>query len=226
MEKFPIVVRKYFIGGLLFSAPRFLWETTDRSLLPLCNLFLKKALVAAANQKEETLFLIDEDNFSPLALPQKSLSSFRCRPPLAQHYFKQALFELNLQSPKKIPPLSLIVPQESLLSNVLKRFKNVWKKELGIECRIVFPSKTWKLGFAEWDASIQDPLFLLDAFKKGTDKLKPADNNWEHPGYQSLFEKARRGIHLQKRDDLTGRLEEMVLESLSILPLFYGMLSS
>ena len=147
---------------------------------------------------------------------------FYWRPPLTQHYFKQALFELNLQSPKKIPPLSLIVPQKSLLSNVLKKIKNVWKKELGIECPIVFPFKTWQLGFAEWDALIQDPLFLLDAFKRGTDKLKPADNNWEHPGYQSLFEKARRETHLQKRDDLTGRLEEMVLESLSILPLFYG----
>ena len=184
---------KYFVGGILFSAPRLFWMGINRTFLPrplLYNFFLQKALVAAANQHEETLLLIDnqeEENLSPLCFTQKS-SLLRAQPHQAKHYLKQALLELGFKQATALPPLSLIFPKRSFMTaTLLKTLKKKWEKELGIHCPLVcFPPKkeeqSLQLAFAEWDASLKDPLFLLDAFKKATDKLKPTNARWEHPG--------------------------------------------
>ena len=121
----------------------------DRTFLPrplLCNLFLQKALVAAANQHEETLFLIDnqeEENLSPLGFTQEGASLLRAQSHQAKHYLKQALLELGIKRATALPPLSLIFPKGSFETfTLLKTLKKIWEKELGIHCQLVsFPQK-------------------------------------------------------------------------------------
>lgn len=221
---------KFFVGGLLFPVPRLFWMGIERTFLPrplLCNHFMQKALVAAANRCGEPLCLIDnqeEKNFSPLGFTQKS-ASLRIQPHQSKYYLKQALLELRLNQATELPPLSLITTQKSLIDKTAA-LQKIWEKELGIECSLVpFPPKkgdqTLHLAFAEWNTSSRDPLFQLDAFKKETDKLKPSKNFWQHPGYQSLFEKTKKETNPKKRKDQLSSLEEMVIQDLSILPLFY-----
>ena len=120
----------------------------NRTFLPrplLYNFFLQKALVAAANQHEETLLLIDnqeEENLSPLCFTQKS-SLLRAQPHQAKHYLKQALLELGIKRATALPPLSLIFPKGSFETfTLLKTLKKIWEKELGIHCQLVsFPQK-------------------------------------------------------------------------------------
>ena len=220
---------KYFVAGLLFSAPRTFWMTMDMTSFPLNHLFLKKALVAAANKEKKTLFLINEQRgeiVSPLDFIQKKVSFISCNPSQAPSYFEQALFDLGFEKGKTFPSLSLVIPQNSE-RRLFKNLKTTWEKELGIDCQLVSftekkSDKTLQLAFAEWEASIKDPLLTLNAFKKATDKLQPIQSNWEHPGYPTLFEKTQKEGNLEKREDYIGRLEEMVMQHLSLLPLFYG----
>ncbi|MCP5504954.1 MAG: hypothetical protein H7A41_07365 [Chlamydiales bacterium] len=202
-------LRKHLMGGLLFSAPRLFWETMDRKHFPLCNLFLKRALVAAMNQKKNSLHLIREENFSPLNLSGRRPSILKGSP---RDYLRKGLDQLKL---KNLPPLSLVTSSQDG-----EKLKETWERELGIECQLN-SSLPQQLAFVEWSDSDQDPLLRLAAFKRATDKLKPKGNNWEHPGYPTLFEKAKRETDPQKGKDLMERLEEMVLQNLSILPLFY-----
>ena len=220
---------KYFVAGLLFSAPRTFWGTMDTGSFPLNHLFLKKALVAAANKEKKTLFLINdprEEIVSPLDFIQEKASFISCNPSQAQSYFKQALFELGFEQEKTFPSLSLVIPLNSK-RQLFKNLKRTWGKELGIDCQLISftekrSDKTLQLAFAEWEASIKDPLLTLNAFKKATDTLKPIQSNWEHPGYPTLFEKTQKEKNPEKREDYIDRLEEMVMQHLSILPLFYG----
>ena len=169
----------------------------------------------------------EEENLSPLGFTQEGAFLLRAQPHQAKHYLKQAFLELGVKRATALPSLSLIFPKGSFETfTLLKTLKKIWEKELGIHCQLVsFPQKKrdqpLQLAFSEWDASIKDPLFLLDAFKKATDKLKPTDAYWEHPGYQSLFDKARIETNPQKRKNRISSLEEMVIQDLSILPLFY-----
>lgn len=222
---------KFFVGGLLFSVPRLFWRGIDRTNLPrpfLCSLFVQKALVAAANQRGETLHLIDtqeERNLSPLRFTQKS-ALVRVQPCQAKHYLKQALLELGVKQIAELPTLSLVFPKKSSqTATLLKTLKRIWEQELGLSCQLVsFPpkqrDKALHLAFTKWDASSKDPLFQLDTFKRETDKLKPCSTFWEHPGYQSLFDKARVKTDLKWRKTEISCLEEMVIQDLSILPLF------
>lgn len=190
---------KFFIGGLLFSAPRPFWMGIERAFLPpslLCNFFVQKTLVAAANLHKESLYLIDaldEKNLSPLDFTQER-TLLRVQPHQAKYYLEQALLELGFKQVGELPPLSLISPRESSQTvTLLKTLKKIWEKELGICCQLVsFPLKkgdqTLHLAFAEWDDSTRDPLFLLDAFKKGVDKFKPTNARWKHPGYRGAIQ--------------------------------------
>ncbi|QVL57401.1 MAG: hypothetical protein KFB93_08480 [Simkaniaceae bacterium] len=223
---------KFFVGGVLFSVPRLFWMGIDRAFLPpslLCNLFVQKALIAAANQYEQPLHLIntlDEKNLSPLDFTQED-ALMRVQPHQAKDYLEQALLELGFKQIGELPPLSLIFPKKNFeTATLLKTLKEIWEKELGIQSRLVsFPPKrgdqTLHLAFMEWKASTKAPLFLLDAFKRAADKLKPHGTCWEHPGYQSLFDKVRIETDLEQRKTKINFLEELVIQDLSILPLFY-----
>ena len=204
------VLRKHLIGGLLFSAPRLFWETMDRNHFPLCNLFLKRAFVATLNQQRRSFSLVREEDFSLLNMLRKRPSKLKGFP---SEYLRKGLKQLKL---KKLPPLSLVTN-----SSFGESFQEIWEKELGIDCTLntSFPQQ---LAVVEWDGSDRDPLLRLAAFKQATDTLKPSDSNWEHPGYQHLFEAAKRETDPKKRKHLMERLEEMVLQNLSILPLFYS----
>ena len=220
-------LNKHFIMGLPFSAPRIFWMTMDMTSFPITNLFLKKALVAAANKEKQTLFLINEQREEILSPFNPGKTSFiPCHQAQAKSYFEQALLELGFKQRKTLPSLSLILPEKTFAPSWLKNLKKSWGKELGISCQLFSSSEKkgdtiLQLAFAEWDISINDPLLTLNEFKKGTNKLKPT-NNWEHPGYQTLFETAQQETNLKKREEQIIRLEQMIMEYLSILPLFYG----
>lgn len=215
---------KFFVGGLLFPVPRLFWRgihQTDLSRPYLCNLFVQKALVAAANQQGIPLYLIDhqeEENLSPLAFTQKH-AFVEVELHQAKNYLKQALHELEIT---EFPPLSLIAAEKNLKIVALKK---IWEKELAVQCSLAsFPPKkgdqTVHLAFAEWNTSSKDPLIQLNAFKKETDKFKLPSNFWQHSGYQSLFEKTKKETNPKKRKDHLSTLEEIVIQDLSILPLF------
>lgn len=219
----------FFMGGLLFPVPRLFWMGIERGFLPppiLCNLFLQKALIAAVNLHEEPFYLIDalgEKNLSPLDFTQER-ALMKVRPHQAKYYLKQALFELRIV---KLPSLSLIFPKKSCqMVPLIKALKKIWEKELGIHCQLVsFPPKrgdqTLHLAFAEWKDSNVDPLFRLEAFKRGADQLKSQSTFWEHSGYQSLFDKAKIETDPIEQKNRINFLEEIVIQDLSIFPLFY-----
>ncbi len=215
------------LGKQLFFAPNTLYFSFNTSLFPTCSASFRKALIAATDQKQlKALFPKGEESGpAPLHFMQ---STDHYSPRKACALFEHALeAELHLEK-EQIPPLFLIVPNNTLYYAIAKNLENQWEAVLNIRCMIQSYSvsefhqrrseKTYHLTPSEWEAPTSDPLTTLIAFKSATDPFN--FSHFENLHYQKLLNLAAHEIDPLKRETRIKELENILISSACILPLF------
>ena len=103
-----------------------------------------------------------------------------------------------------------------------------WKKELGISCDL--DNMEWKVLLKKqharefdmsrlaWIGDFLDPLTFLDLWEGDNPNNR---TNWDHTGYNDLIDAARLEADPQKRLGLLNRAEQIYVEELPSMPLYY-----
>lgn len=202
---------------LLFNTNKF----------PLQNKNIRKALSLSINRK----FLLQKAKLSchptNRLLFHNEKSSIN-NVQLAQAFFLKGLKELNIDI-KRFPVLTLIYYPIEKRSKTAILLKQIWKQVLGIECRIeeyerkiLFDNLTkgeFQLNISTWTSSVRDPIYTLNGFRHKEDLID--FSNWESKEFQDLLHKADLQSIPTKRDEILKEAEDLLLDNVPVLPLFY-----
>lgn len=158
---------------------------------------------------------------NPLDLVQENIKK-------AQELFFSGLKDLHIEI-KNFPVITLLYLNEKRKEQIAKFLKDTWKEVLGIDCRI--EGYEWKTLFRKLEKGdyqisslactsvIKDPIYTLNWFRYKKDKINLS--NWESVAYQETLNQADRQTDPQKRLSILKKAEEMLLDEMPILPLFY-----
>jgi len=123
-----------------------------------------------------------------------------------QESFRKILKELELCL-SDFPVINLIYLTGSIRDQVAEFIKKEWETHLGIQCRTEplewnslfnrLIKGDFQMGNMAWEASVNDPIYTLNAFRNGSDHIN--FSNGEHKRYQHILSLAEREVDLQKR---------------------------
>ena len=107
--------------------------------------------------------------------------------------------------------------------------KQEWESAFGMKCRI--DSLEWSVLFSKmtegdflvggmgWQPWVNDPMYTLNSFKQAKDPINFA--KWEDIHYQQILDLAEREINSKIRKSYFLQAEEILLEEMPVIPVFY-----
>ncbi|MGC5324339.1 peptide ABC transporter substrate-binding protein [Brevibacillus sp. SYSU BS000544] len=144
----------------------------------------------------------------------------------AKQYLAEGMKELGITS---LPPISLSFNTSEAHKKIAESVQDQWKKALGVDVKL--ENKEWKvyiedmhqgnfqIGRMGWLADYNDPLTFLDLFKD-----KDGGNNdtrWENQKYKDALNKSATEADPEKRKKLLAEAEQVLMEDMPILPIYY-----
>lgn len=216
-----------------YLTPMMLWYVFNTSSFPFHHPKLRQAFRYATDRKAliEHLSYEGVPALTPLPLPHTQHINAGVADgdvAKARRLFQEALKELRLTE-KTFPPLILIHTTGELLDKTTHFLKQTWEEAFEIHCTIeayewhhVFDRMTqgdFQIGAMKWGSWINDPMYTLNAFKYGNDKMNFA--KWENDTYQSLLSAAEQTTDLQKRQEYLAKAEAILIEEVPVLPIFH-----
>ncbi|MDQ2085393.1 peptide ABC transporter substrate-binding protein [Herbivorax sp. ANBcel31] len=143
----------------------------------------------------------------------------------AKCLLKTGLAQLGLTS---LPELTLLVDDKETSKRDAQAFQDMWRENLGIEVEIqVMPfdamtdrmmQKNYQLSLLMWAGDFNDPLAYLDIFSAHNPFNVAFYNNTD---FDSLLARATSETDREKRIDMLIEAEEMVMEDMPIVPVYY-----
>lgn len=148
---------------------------------------------------------------------------------VAQSLFNEALAEKNLTS-STLPTISLCYASNPRAYKTAQVLQQEWKEAFGIdiqlqgcESKILFDrlkNHDYQIAFGSWFADILDPISFLDVFKHKNNGTN--NTQWENPRYIELLDSSTRANNAQDRQQLLTQAEELLIEEMPIIPLFFN----
>ena len=129
---------------------------------------------------------------------------------------------------KSMPTLEIHYNTSDAHRDIAEVIAESWNKELGINAKLL--NQEWKvyldtqnnLGYdvsrSAWIGDYSDPNTFLDMFVTGGGNNKTGYSN---PEYDQLIADAARELDMQKRAVILQRAEEILMDELPILPIYY-----
>jgi len=218
-----------------YSIPGLYYYAMNTQKPPLSNANIRKALSLAINRRELSEHAIQMNmepatRLIPMMLRTNTPLTFRdADKEKAKAYFLQGCAELGYK-PNNFPKITL-----SYNAGIGMHFKLVqaiqqeWKETLGINTELA--TLEWKVyldSLAQHDFQIArlgiyspslDPAFFLElfAYKNGFNN----HGGWHHPSFEKLFISAVTTLDANKRLAFIQEAEELFLEEMPIIPLFF-----
>ena len=140
---------------------------------------------------------------------------------------KKLLAEAGYPDGQGLPQLVLLYNPESGHGDTMQAIQDMWKK-IGINVEL--QSQEWKVFLTTrvqkqyeiardgWNADYVDPMTFLDMFQSTS-----AQNNcgYNNPKYDKLIDDAKKELDSAKRFDLMHQAEDMLMEDMPVIPLYY-----
>lgn len=141
---------------------------------------------------------------------------------------KKLLSEAGYTDGKGFPTLVLMYNTEGAHKDVAQAVQNMWKENLGINVELqnqewkVFQTtrtnKNYLIARHGWTGDYNDPMTFLDMWTT-TSGLN--DCGFSNPEYDKLVADAKKEIDVVKREKLMRQAEDVLLDQMPILPLYY-----
>lgn len=202
---------------------RIFWIHCNRSIYPLHNKYLRKALNTALNRKKIAYDTFYQQTPTATPLPHSYISSslnLEGDPELAKHYFQLALKELNL-SQNQFPILELIHSNLAFEKNLVAELKKQWGEILGLqinskelawnEFSSALEKGNFQLGGLFRRDLFNHPQYYLSFFQSSPMNVHGLD----HLEYEMLF----RELHQKNDRNTLKRIEEILVDETPVFPL-------
>lgn len=140
---------------------------------------------------------------------------------------KKLLAKAGYPDGKGLPTITLMFNTEGAHSEIAQAIQGMWKK-IGVNVELkneewkVFQStrnnKNYQIARHGWIGDYVDPMTFLDLFVTGTGTN---DAGYSNPKYDELIAKAKVEVDSAKRDQYLKDAEEILLNDMPIIPLYY-----
>jgi oligopeptide transport system substrate-binding protein len=147
---------------------------------------------------------------------------------LAKKFFKLALKELGIRR-EDFSPITLIHTQGEIRDRIAEIIQQQIEKALQIPCKIesynwdvLFDKMTkgdYQLGAMGWSALVDDPLYILNIFKDGGERINFA--KWENQTYKEILDAADREENRAKRQNYLLHAEKLLINEVPVVPISY-----
>ncbi|MFL0804111.1 MAG: peptide ABC transporter substrate-binding protein [Agarilytica sp.] len=141
---------------------------------------------------------------------------------------RKLLAKAGYPNGKNFPPITLIYNTAESHKKVALAIQQMWKKELGIDTLLenqewkIFLSTRQELHFdisrAGSSSSIADPQDFLLSYTTGHGMN---DTGWSNTEYDKLIRTAAKTVDTAKRFDILAQAEQLLLEEMPLIPLYY-----
>lgn len=141
---------------------------------------------------------------------------------------KKLLSEAGYPDGQGFPSVVLLYNPEKGNGPVMQAIQDMWKTNLGIDVQL--QSQEWKVFIATrndknyevardgWGADYVDPMTFLDIFQSKSGQNNSGYNN---PEYDKIIAEARAEQDASKRFELLRQAEDMLMEDMPVIPLYY-----
>lgn len=141
---------------------------------------------------------------------------------------KKLLSEAGYPDGQGFPSVVLLYNPEKGNGPVMQAIQDMWKTNLGIDVQL--QSQEWKVFIATrndknyevardgWGADYVDPMTFLDIFQSTSGQNNTGYNN---PEYDKVIAEARAEQDASKRFELLRQAEDMLMEDMPVIPLYY-----
>lgn len=147
----------------------------------------------------------------------------------AKSLFKKALAEQGLTA-SSLPPISLCYSSNARGHKIAQVLQQEWKEAFGIdiqlqgcESKVFFDrlkNHEYQIAIGSWFADLLDPISFLDVFKHKNNGTN--NTQWENPRYIELLDSSAQAVNVQERQQLLTQAEELLIEEMPIIPLFFS----
>ncbi len=141
---------------------------------------------------------------------------------------RKLLAKAGYPNGENFPPITLIYNTAESHKKVALAIQQMWKKELGIDTLLenqewkIFLSTRQELHFdisrAGSSSSIADPQDFLLSYTTGHGMN---DTGWSNAEYDKLIRAAAKTVNTEKRFDILAQAEQLLLEEMPLIPLYY-----
>lgn len=141
---------------------------------------------------------------------------------------KKLLAEAGYPDGKGFPTFEYTTNTATLHLGIAEALQNMWKEELGIECKIaqqewnVFlatrPAGTFEVARDGWIADYDDPLTFLEIFKSDNGNN---DCHWKNADFDKLIDQAKAEPDATKRFEILHQAEDIWADQMPGAPIFY-----
>lgn len=202
----------------------------NTKLAPFNDKNVRRALSLAINRQS----IIDNVTF------KGELPAYSFTPPGLPDYPIKDRFHENVEEAKQLlsksgypngenfPKITLLYNTSESHKSIAQALQHMWKEHLNIDVELI--NQEWKVYLAArensefnlirfgWVGDYLDVNIFLSIF------LKKSGNNfsgWNNPQYDALVEKANETLDLQKRSQLMSQAEDILIDEMPILPIYY-----
>lgn len=141
---------------------------------------------------------------------------------------RKLLEESGYKDGKGFPTISLIYNQEDSHGDIMQAIANMWNKNLGINVSLaqqewkVFQTtrtdKNYNIARDGWHGDYADPMTFLDLLTS-TSALN--NSGFSNSEYDSIIKEAKQETNVVKREELLHKAEDILMEDMSVIPLYY-----
>lgn len=141
---------------------------------------------------------------------------------------RKLLEEAGYKDGNGFPTISLIYNQEDSHGDIMQAIANMWNKNLGINVSLsqqewkVFQTtrtdKNYNIARDGWHGDYADPMTFLDLLTS-TSALN--NSGFSNSEYDSIIKEAKQETNVVKREELLHKAEDILMEDMSVIPLYY-----
>lgn len=140
---------------------------------------------------------------------------------------KKLLAEAGYPDGQGLPTIQLLYNPETGHGDTMQAIQDMWKK-IGVNCELqsqefkVFLTtrvqKNFEVARDGWNADYVDPMTFLDMFLSTSDQNDPGYSN---PTFDAKIAEAKKELDPQKRFDLMHEAEDILMNDMPVIPLYY-----
>lgn len=202
---------------------------SDKNVRTALNLALDREAIVNITKSGKT----PATSFVPVGLPGVDGKDFKDK-----DYFpakgdvakaKQLLADAGYKDGNGLPQIVLLYnPEKDEHATIAQAVQQMWKENLGIDVQLqsqewkVFQQtrndKNFEIARDAWVGDYNDPMTFMDMLE-----AKSGQNNsgYNNPEYDKLVDAAKVEIDANKREELLHQAEDMLMEDMPVLPIYY-----
>ncbi|MED4908105.1 peptide ABC transporter substrate-binding protein [Brevibacillus centrosporus] len=144
---------------------------------------------------------------------------------LAKQLLAEGMQELGIT---KLPPITLIFNTSEAHKKIAEAVQDQWKQTLGVDVKVAnmefkvyletLDAGNYQIARRGWVADFNDPVNFIEIFRE---KHGNNNTNWTNATYNDLLQQAAKERDPEKRKELFGQAEQILMEEMPLSPIYF-----